>query len=183
MKLKHYKKLLPNIGRKMKAAGTRFTCYMHDNIWRGAEPTDELNKYVGKDKWTKYMGKPCWRPHERWLTPKTKKPVKVAKLRCDCEFPPGPVHAAYSPKTNLVEQTSARIDRQMTANKIADKQIGMDWPDKGGGKSTFWKMQLDRAIREVNEDKDYFKRQYKTFKKICRAHVQSNGKRLKTSKW
>lgn len=32
MKLKHYKKLLPTIGRKMKDAGTRFTCYMHNNI-------------------------------------------------------------------------------------------------------------------------------------------------------
>ena len=96
MTLPRYKELLPIIGKKMQAAGPKFTCYMHDNIWRGSEPTDELNMHVGEGKWTKYMGRPCTRASETEFTPKTKRPRRVAKERCDCVFPLGPVHAAYS---------------------------------------------------------------------------------------
>jgi hypothetical protein len=184
MKRSDYKKLLPVLGALIDDAGDRFSCYMHDNLWRGGEPVQELNEYVGPDRWTRYMGKPCTKKHPTMRTPVRGIPVRVPKLRCRCKFPENtPIHAAYSPKTNLVEETFAKIDRQMTKNKIVDAKIGAEWPSKGSGKSRFWKMQLDRAIGQVNEDKVYFANQYATFKKRCKAHIESKGKRLKTSKW
>jgi hypothetical protein len=129
------------------------------------------------------MGAPCTQPHPTLKTPKRKIPVRVPKERCDCTFPEGPIHASFNPKLNLVEETFARIDRQMLKNKKADALQNRDWPLKGSGKKEFWTTELVRAIEEVNYDKAWFRAQYNTFKERCRAMIQVRGERLRTSKW
>lgn len=182
MKKSDYKNLLPIVGRLMREAGDKATVYMHDNLWRGGEPVEELNQFIGEGKWTRYMGKPCTKKHRTMKTPKRNLAVRVPKLRCRCATPQdSPIHASYNPKLNLIEETFAKIDRQMTKNQINDKKIGILWPQKGA--TAFWKMQLDRSIFQVNNDKQYFINQYKTFKKRCQGHIKSKGKRLKTSKY
>ena len=51
-------------------------------------------------------------------------------------------------------------------------------------KEKFWKKQLEKAVNQVNRDKDFFKNQYKSYKtKRCQKFIQSRGKRLKTTKY
>ena len=157
---------------------------MHDNAWKGSQPKAQLNQHIGRGKWTQYMGAPCWKPHKTMRTPITKRPVRVPRLQCNCKFPNGPIHAAYNPKLNLVEETFAKIDRQMLKNQREDSKNNKPWPQKGAGKETFWKKQLTKAIHQVNKDKQYFKNQYRTYKEgRCEKFIKSRGKRLKTSKY
>ena len=156
---------------------------MHDNAWRGSQPKAELNEYIGRNKWTQYMGTPCWKLHPTMRTPITKKPVRTPRLRCNCKFPKGPIHAAYNPKMNLVEETFAKIDRQMLKNQREDAKRNKHWPQKGAGKEKFWKKQLEKAVNQVNRDKDFFKKQYKSYKERCQKFIASKGKRLKTTKY
>lgn len=130
MKLQDYKQILPVIGRKMREAAIdgKFSCYVHDNLWRGAEPIDDLDRHIGKGRYTRYMGKPCTKPHPTERTPIRKIPTRLAKRRCDCIFPNGPIHASFNPKMNLIEETFAKIDRQMTLNKRTDAVEGIVWP-------------------------------------------------------
>ena len=160
------------------------TSQLHDNAWKGVQPTAQLNRYIGKGKWTKYMGGPCWIPHPTMRTPKTNKPTRKYKLRCSCKFPKGAIHAAYNPKMNLVEETFAKIDRQMLLNQRADAKRNKHWPAKGAGKEVFWKRQLTKAIQQVNKNKQFFKNQYATYKsRRCSEFIESRGKRLKISKY
>ena len=117
------------------------------------------------------------------FTPIRKLPAREPRKRCSCKFPEGPIHAAYNPKLNLVEETFAEIDRQMLRNQIADKKKNKVWPKKGAGKATFWKKQLVKAVKQVNKNKQYFKNQYATYKNRCKAFIKSRGKRLKKSKY
>ena len=160
-----------------------FTCYLHDNFWRGAQPAAELDQYCGVNKWTKYMGRPCTIPHPTAKTPVRKRPVRMPAPEYKCTFPDGPVHAAYFPKLNLVEETFDKINRQMTKNKRTDALNEDIWPIRGVGKKTRWKAELHKAIAQVNEDKTWFKQQYDGYMKRCDAYIASNGKRLKRSKW
>ena len=117
-------------------------------------------------------------------TPIRKLPVKVPKLRCSCTFPEGPIHAAFNPKMNLVEETFAQLDRIMTANKIKDANNNKKWIIRGSGKKKFWKKELRKAIRQLNKNKQFFINQYATYKKTrCEEFIKSRGKRLRTSKW
>ena len=104
-------------------------------------------------------------------------------MRCNCKIPDGPIHASYNPKCNLVEETFARIDRQMTENKVKDSKRGKEWILKGAGKKKFWKKQLIKAIKQVNKDKSFFRNQYDGYKRRCDEFIKSRGKRLKTSKY
>ena len=81
----------------------------------------ELNRYIGKGKWTQYMGAPCKQRHE-YLTYKNGKPKMIDKDECTCRFPTGPVHAAYNPKMNLVEETFALLDAQIKRNYTSDQE-------------------------------------------------------------
>ena len=184
MGLTQYKALLPQIRAEINKSNAPFTCFMHDNAWKGVQPTAQLNQYIGRGKWTKYMGSPCWIPHPTMRTPITKKPVRKYKLRCNCKFPKGPIHAAYNPKMNLVEETFAKIDRQMLLNQRADAKKNKIWPSKGAGKEVFWTKQLTKAVHQVNKDKQFFKNQYASYKsKRCSEFIESRGKRLKISKY
>ena len=180
-----YIELLQEVGPKMRAAGIdgRFSIYLHDNLWRNGEPIEELDIYIGRGRYTRYMGAPCTTPHDWKKTPIRKIPTRVANERCDCEFPLGPIHASFNPKLNLVEETFARIDRQMLLNKRADALEGNIWPMKGSGKKSFWTLQLVQAIEEVNRDTAWFRNQYRGFKERCRKQVISRGKRLLTQKY
>ncbi len=129
------------------------------------------------------MGRPCRQNHPTALTPVRKIPLKIPADVCRCDFPEGPIHAAYHPKFNLVEQTFDRVNRKMLLNKRADGMNGRIWPLRGVGKKTFWVAELHKTIREVNEDKAWFQKQYDGFMKRCDAFIVSNGKRLKRSKW
>ena len=84
---------------------------------------------------------------------------------------------------NLVEETFAKIDRQMLKNQREDAQKNKHWPQKGAGKEKFWKKQLEKAVNQVNRDKDFFKKQYKSYKERCQKFIASKGKRLKTTKY
>ena len=85
---------------------------------------------------------------------------------------------------NLVEETFAKIDRQMLKNQREDAQKNKHWPQKGAGKEKFWKKELEKAVNQVNRDKDFFKSQYKSYKtKRCQKFIKSKGKRLKTTKY
>ena len=174
--------ILPKVGAIVED-DPDFTCYLHDNAWGGKKPTAELDHYIGENKWTQYMGRPCRQNHPTALTPVRKLPVKVAADVCRCEFPEGPIHAAYHPKFNLVEQTFDRINRKMILNKRADAVNGRMWPLRGPGKKKWWIAELKKAIKEVNDDKAWFKAQYDGFIKRCDEFITSNGKRLKKSKW
>ena len=175
-----YKTLLPIIGTIIRDSDHNFTCYVHDNAWRGSQPTADLNRNIGEGCWTKYMGKPCTKPHPTRRTPVRRLPVRIQKLTCECVFPEGPVHAAFNPKMNLVEQTFAKIDRQMTQNKREDEKRGRKWITKGAGKKKFWKRELEKAIVQVDADKAFFEKQYRSYKtKRCQKVIQSRGKRLK----
>ena len=179
-----YKETLPKIREAIDNSSADFTIYMHDNAWKGVQPRAELNRYIGRNKWTQYMGKPCNKDHPTMRTPVRKQPVKVPKLRCSCTFPEGPIHAAFNPKMNLVEETFAQLDRIMTANKIKDANNNKKWIVRGSGKKKFWKRQLRKAIRQLNKDKEFFINQYTTYKETrCDEFIKSRGKRLKTSKW
>ena len=178
-----YEQMLPQIREQINASQRQFSYYMHDNAWRGARPTAALNQHIGRGKWTKYMGPPCKRDHETMRTPVTDKPCQVPKKRCGCDFPDGPVHAAYNPKLNLVEQTFAEIDRILLKMKREDAVKGISWLVQRTKRKTFWKRQLRKAIRRVNKDKKFFKRQYAGFKERCQKFIKSRGKRLKTTKW
>ena len=146
-----------------------------------------LNRFGQGEDWKvpyeRIRGKPCTRPHPTKKTPVRNLPTRVAKRRCDCVFPEGPKHASFNPKTNLVENTFAKIDRQMMKNKRADAINNRVWPKKGSEKPDFWKAELVKTIKMVDADKKWFRNQYRGFKDRCRAYVQSNGKRLRRSRW
>ena len=85
---------------------------------------------------------------------------------------------------NLVEETFAKIDRQMLLNQRADAKKNKMWPSKGAGKEVFWTKQLTKAVHQVNKDKQFFKNQYASYKsKRCAEFIESRGKRLKISKY
>ena len=84
---------------------------------------------------------------------------------------------------NLVEETFAKIDRQMLKNQREDAKRNKHWPQKGAGKEKFWRKQLEKAVNQVNMDKDFFKKQYKSYKERCHKFIASKGKRLKTTKY
>ena len=130
-----------------------------------------------------YMGGPCWKPSKTAFTPKRKQPVREPKKRCNCKFPEGPIHAAFNPKMNLVEETFAEIDRQMLLNQRADAKKGKPWPTKGAGKEKKWVQQLRKAVKQVHQKKHIFQKQYAGYKTRCKAFIKSRGKRLRTSKW
>ena len=71
----------------------------------------------------------------------------------------------------------------MTVNKIEDEKLGCEWIMRGSDKKRFSREQLRRAIVQVNDDKEFFKQQYRSFKTRCQAFVNSGGKRLRTTKW
>ena len=87
---KYKERILPQVGRVIRDS-ENFSCYLHDNCWRGAQPVDELNQYCGENKWTQYMGKPCTVPHPTAMTPVHKIPVRMPAPECKCTFPAGPV--------------------------------------------------------------------------------------------
>ncbi len=177
-----YKETLPLIRDAIDENGDQMSYYMHDNAWKGARPVSALDEYIGEGKWTQYMGEPCKRNHESMLTP-TGRRAKVPKKRCPCAFPQGPIHAAYNPKLNLVEETFAEIDRQLLKNKRSDAVKGISWLVQKTKRKAFWKRQLRKAIKQVNKDKDFFRNQYDGYHKRCKAFIKTRGKRLKTSKW
>ena len=183
MNMEMYKtKILPKIGAVLER-NPNFSYYLHDNFMRGSQPTEELNHYVGEGKWTQYMGRPCTKPHETWLTPVTKRPVRVAADVCECTFPNGPIHAAYHPKFNLTEEAFDKIKRLMLKNKRADAIAGRNWPLRGSGKKKWWTTELHKAIKQFNDDKAWFQRTFDRFMNRCNAFIASEGKRVKTSKW
>ncbi len=130
-----------------------------------------------------YMGAPCWKPSKTAFTPVRKQPVREPRLRCNCKFPEGPIHAAYNPNMNIVEETFAEIDRQMLLNQRVDAKRGKPWPTKGAGKEKKWIKQLRKAVKQVHRKKHIFKKQHAGYKKRCKAFIKSRGKRLRTSKW
>ena len=138
-----YAEKLPMIREKLDALGAGFemTYYMHDNAWRGARPTAELNRHIGRNKWTQYMGGPCNKDHPTMRTPTGRK-CKVPKKRCSCDFPDGPIHAAYNPKLNLAENVFAELDRQLMKNKRADAVKGKTWLVQRTKRRAFWKRQV-----------------------------------------
>jgi len=178
-----YKELLPQMKQVIDDSEASYSYYMHDNAWKGARPIDALNEYMGEGKWTQYMGSPCWIPSKTVRTPKTDKPARQHKKRCNCKFDPEiPWHAAYNPKMNLVENTFAELDKQMTKNMREDSTKGKSWIMHGAGKKRFWKRQLRRAIQQLNKT-DIFENQYNGYKKRCDAFIKSRGKRIKNQKW
>ena len=183
MTVARYTELLPQIRQEINKSDAPFTCFMHDNAWRAGQPRTELNRCFGEGRWTQYMGDPCKKPHKTLRTHHGQRPAQVDKLRCGCEFPEGPIHAAYNPKINLVEETFAEIDRLMLKNQRADSLNNKPWPMKGIGKEKFWRKQLKKAVDQLNRNRQIFRRQYAGFKVRCEAFIKSRGKRLKTSKW
>ncbi len=177
-----YKETLPLIRDAINEEGDGISYYMHDNAWRGARPVAALNEYIGDGKWTKYMGEPCKKDHPTMLTP-TGRRAKVPKKRCPCVFDGGPIHAAYNPKLNLVEETFAEIDRQLLKDKRKDAVNGISWLVQKTKRKQFWRRQLRKAIKQVNNDKDFFENQYNSYHTRCKAFIKTRGKRLKTSKW
>ena len=150
LNLARYKELLTAVGDAIQQSDVDFSVYMHDNCWRGTQPVEELNEFIDRSRWTQYMGKPCRRNHPTLRTPVRKLPVKVPRKRCGCDFPDGPIHAAFNPKMNLAEETFAQLDRIMTKNKIEDeKKKPGSWILKGAGKKKFWVRQLKKAIRQL----------------------------------
>ena len=183
MTVARYTELLPQIQQEINKSDAPFTCFMHDNAWRAGQPRAELNICFGEGRWTQYMGDPCKKPHKTLRTHHGQRPALVDKLRCGCEFPEGPIHAAYNPKINLVEETFAEMDRQMLKNQRADSLNNKPWPMKGVGKEKFWRKQLKKAVNQLNKKPHVFRNQYAGFKGRCEAFIKSRGKRLKTSKW
>ena len=182
-KRKYAEDLLPKVGEVIRASDIDFTCYMHDNVWRGTQPIAALDEHIGEGKWTKYMGRPCTKPHDTIKTPVRKLPIRVPKERCGCEFPEGPIHAAFNPKLNLAENTFAKIDRIITANKIKDGKNGRKWPIRGAGKKKWWIKELKKAMKQLNRNKEFFRNQYNGYLTRSDAFIKSRGKRLKISKW
>ena len=129
-----------------------------------------------------YMGAPCWKPSKTAFTPVRKQPVREPRLRCNYKFPEGPIHAAYNPNMNIVEETFAEIDRQMFLNQRVDAKRCKPWPTKGAGKEKKWITQLRKAVKQVHRKKHIFKKQHAGYKKRCKAFIKSRGKRLRTSK-
>ena len=157
--------------------------YLHDNAWKGARPIDALNEHMGEGKWTQYMGSPCWIPSKTMRTPKSDRPARQHKKRCNCKFDPNtPYHAAYNPKLNLVENIFAFLDSTMMKNMRADSIKGKSWIMHGSGKKRFWKTQLRKAIRQLNKT-DVFENCYDGFHRRCTAFIKSRGKRIKNQKW
>ena len=178
-----YAELLPSIGDQIANWNGDFSYYMHDNAWRGARPVRELNEYIGFGKWTKYMGEPCKVDHPTMRTPVTDVPCKVPRKRCNCNFEDGPVHAAYNPKLNLVENTFEEIDRILLLNKRADALKDISWSVPKTERLRFWRRQLKKAIRKMNKNKQYFINQHDGYKNRCKAFIKSRGKRIKNQRW
>jgi len=176
-----YATYIPIIGSLATDSEHPFSCYLHDNAFD--QDHELFNAAFGVGKWTKYMARPCTKPSTDRLTPKTRRPVRVPKNNCTCEFSEPPWHAPFNPKLNLTEEVFAKLDRQMTENKIEDQKLGRTWIMRGSDKKRFWREELRRAIVQVNADKEFFKKQYRSFKTRCQAFVNSGGKRLRTTKW
>ena len=101
MKKAHYIEKLPQIKETIDESGLDFKVWMHDNAWRGAQPTGVLDEVFGEGRYTKYMGTPCKKDSDTMRTPVTDRPCKVPKKRCGCKFPTGPIHASYAEESPL----------------------------------------------------------------------------------
>ena len=202
MKKVHYTNALKHLQKKVNENAedddedaVTMTCFVHDNLWGSGQPKEMLNRTFGDGKWTQYMGEPCYFPHKTKRTPVRHLPTREYKQRCPCEFPDGPVKASYCPKTNLTENCFAQLDRILLRNQRLEIAAGKPaWPKHGqtsgdrahgGDLCEFWKKKLKRAVRDLNQDKQYFRKLYATFLDRCKLYTsrQSRGKRLKTTKY
>ncbi len=196
MKKVHYTNALKALRRKVidnrqDDTKTTMTCFVHDNLWQGHQPAEQLDRTFGTGNWTKYMGPPCWKPHKTQRTPKKQQPVRQYLKRCHCEFPDGPVKASYCPKTNLVENSFAQLNRILLQNQMLDIEAGKDpWSRHGMTSSDeyrkkFWEKELRKAVKQLNQDKAYFRNKYATFLNRCKMYTsrKSMGKRLNTTKY
>ena len=52
MKLEKFKELIPQISAQVNESEAPFTYFMHDNVWRNAQPRALLNEHFGEGKWT-----------------------------------------------------------------------------------------------------------------------------------
>ena len=93
------------------------------------------------------------------------------------------MNTKYNPKTNLVEEVFAELDKLMLKNARADAKNGKPWPSKGAGKEKHYRKQIAKAIHQLNKNKTFFKNQYTGYKERCRKFIRSRGKRLKTSRY
>ena len=66
----------------------------------------------------------------------------------------------------------------MLKNPREDSKKNKHWPQKGAWKAKFWKKQLEKAVNQVNRDKEFFKNQYKSYKERCQKFIESKGKRF-----
>lgn len=187
MKKADYVAFLSKIARAINRSPVDMSCYLHDNLWRQGQPTEELDRWIGEGMWTQYMGVPCTKNHPTALTPVTKRPKQIPLDRCTCVFPEGPIKAAYNPKTNLTENSFAQIDRIMRKNKIDDEKLNPPrrWIRKGANKKKWWRDELIKAINQLNADKDFFRNQHAGFLERCRNFTRrdSRGKRLKVQRY
>ena len=101
MKKSHYVENLPKVKEAIDDSGLDFKVWMHDNAWRGAQPTGVLDEVFGEGRYTKYMGTPCKKDSDTMRTPVTDRPCKVPKKRCSCTFPTGPIHASYAEESSF----------------------------------------------------------------------------------
>ena len=88
-----------------------------------------------------------------------------------------------NPKLNCVENTFAEIDAELLRLRRADAVKGKSWIVPKTKRKAFYKRKLRMAIRRVNNNKEYFKAQYASYKERCNDFIRSRGKRLKKSKW
>ncbi len=88
-----------------------------------------------------------------------------------------------NPKLNVIENTFEEIDRVLMKLKKEDELKGKSWIIPQKKRNAFWRRKIRMAIRRVNNNKDYFKTQYTSYKERCNDFVRSRGKQLAMPKW
>ena len=88
-----------------------------------------------------------------------------------------------NPKLNVIENTFEEIDRELMKLRKEDELKGKSWIIPQKKRNAFWRRKIRMAIRRVNNNKDYFKTQYASYKERCNDFVRSRGKQLAMPKW
>ena len=184
--------LLPKLSKALKdkkdEEGFEAKVCHHDNCLNGKKNSSALDKHLGKGVWTTYTGRPCKiKVGVRRTECYHRKGPKVGQLKCVQNRP------IYQPKDpcecNFEKATTRATATQAPANcphlnitELAFNQllyiVKRNHRDKSfpyGPGAALKKLAVEKAIQELDEDKEWFQEAYKFLPNRWKVVVEAKG--------
>lgn len=156
-----------------------FSVYQHDNLFRERRPDAYLTSTFGDGLWSATPPAPCKdiigertiqckypRTSERRGESYARRiSISKHKIRCRCSFPPT-AFPTCSPDLNMTENAFQWLTVWMRRKASSD-----GWPRD----TRALEERLQRAVDELNEDRDWFASAFDSLKRRCNRVVRLHG--------